>query len=158
MKLKAIVFFPLIICFSSSLLAQEKPVLFSRIERVFQEKEPTWKVERIYTSDTSDPLEQGIVFRSGEDQASVEVSIWKREKDAQDVFAGHSLGFDKTMGKLDFVHFYKSQMTVSVSSLFSAARLFKRRVFNVMFKNSGFENKGFAKTGLPVSEKWPKSS
>jgi hypothetical protein len=105
MKLKAIVFFPLIICFSSSLLAQEKPVLFSRIERVFQEKEPTWKVERIYTSDTSDPLEQGIVFRSGEDQASVEVSIWKREKDAQDVFAGHSLGFDKTMGKLDFGHF-----------------------------------------------------
>jgi putative ABC transport system permease protein len=27
-----------------------------------------------------------------------------------------------------------------------------------MFKNSGFENEGLAKTGLSVSEKWPKSS
>src|SRR5262249_23425996 len=49
-------------------------------------------------------------------------------------------------------------MAVSVSSLFSAARLFKRQVFNVMFKNSGFENKGLAKPGLSVSEKWTKSS
>ena len=104
MKLKAIVFFLLIICFSNSLLAQEKPELFSRIDRVFQEKEPTWKVEHIYTSDTSDPIGQSIVFRSGAGQASVDVSIWKREKDAQDVFAGNCLGFDKTMGKLDFIH------------------------------------------------------
>jgi len=57
-----------------------------------------------------------------------------------------------------FIHFYKSQMAVSVISLFSAARLFKRRVFNVMFKNSGFKNKGHAKPGLSVSEKWTKSS
>jgi hypothetical protein len=30
-------------------------------------------------------------------------------------------------------------MIASVSSLFSAARLFKRWVFNVMFKNSGLK-------------------
>src|SRR6266545_4101648 len=36
--------------------------------------------------------------------------------------------------------------------------VFRRRVFNVMFKNSGFENKGLAKPGLSVFEKWPKSS
>jgi hypothetical protein len=62
------------------------------------------------------------------------------------------------VSKLDFVHFYKSQMAVPVSSLFSAMRLFKRRVFNVMFKNSGFENKGLAKPRLSVSGKWTKSS
>jgi hypothetical protein len=60
--------------------------------------------------------------------------------------------------ELDFGHFYKSQMAVSISSLFSAARLFKRRVFNMTLKNSGFENKGLAKPGLSISEKWPKSS
>jgi hypothetical protein len=51
-----------------------------------------------------------------------------------------------------FGHFYKSQVAVSVSSLFSAAGLFKRRVFNAMFKNPSFENKGLAKPGLYASE------
>jgi hypothetical protein len=31
-------------------------------------------------------------------------------------------------------------MAVSISSLLSPTRLFKRRIFNVAFKNSGFEN------------------
>jgi hypothetical protein len=84
---------------SPSLLAQEKPELFTRIERAFQEKEPTWKVESSYVSDSSDPIGQSIVFRSADGQASVEVNIWKREKDAQDDFAALSIGFDSTMGK-----------------------------------------------------------
>ena len=63
-----------------------------------------------------------------------------------------------TPHKLDFGHFYESQVAVFISSLFSAARLFKHQVFNVMFKNSDCENKGPAKSGLSVSEKWPKSS
>ena len=99
MKLKTIVVFLHIICFSDNILAQEKPELFSKIERVFQVKEPSWKVERIYPSNTSDPITQSIVFRSRKGQASVDVSIWKREKDAQDVFAAESLAFNNTAGK-----------------------------------------------------------
>src|SRR5262245_7485885 len=72
---------------STTLLAQEKPELFTRIERVFQEKEPTWKVEDINAQPSSDPIGQSIVFRSEEGQASVDVLIWKREKDAQQDFA-----------------------------------------------------------------------
>jgi hypothetical protein len=99
MKLKAFAFLLLITCLSNNIAAQEKPELFSNIERVFREKEPAWKVERIYPSNTSDPLMQSIVFRSRKNQASIEVSIWKREKDARDVFAAHSIVFSDTMGK-----------------------------------------------------------
>ena len=99
MKLRVIIFFLLIICFSNSLHAQEKPELFSKIERVFQEKEPSWKVERTHPNTTSDPIRQSLVFRSGKTQASVDVTIWKREKDARDVFTAESLAFDNTAGK-----------------------------------------------------------
>jgi hypothetical protein len=85
----------LIACWSFSVLAQEKPKLFSNIERVFHEKEPSWKVERIYPNNTS----EDIVFRSGKNQASVQIAIWKTEKEAEDVFAGESLAFDNTAGK-----------------------------------------------------------
>jgi hypothetical protein len=78
---------------STTLLAQEKRELISRIERVFQEKEPTWKV------DSSFPDEQSIVFRSEEGQAAVEISIWKKEKDAKQEFTAHSLSLDNTWGK-----------------------------------------------------------
>lgn len=99
MKLRTILLVPLISCFPSSIYAQEKPKLFSKIEQVFQKKEPAWKVERIYPSNTSDPITQSIVFRSRVGQASVDISIWRREKDAQDVFTADSLAFDNIRGK-----------------------------------------------------------
>jgi hypothetical protein len=99
MRLKVFFLFLLIACPSSGVLAQEKPGLFSRIERVFQEKEPAWKVERTYPGRTSDPLRQSITFRSEEGQASVDVTVWRREKDAQDVFAAESNAFDSAAGK-----------------------------------------------------------
>lgn len=99
MKLKAFAFLLLIVCLPPRIVAQEKPELFFNIERAFREKEPAWKVERISPSNTSDPLTQSIVYRSGKNQASVDVSIWKREKDARDVFTAHSIAFDNTMGK-----------------------------------------------------------
>ena len=99
MKLKLFAFCLLIICFSTNLLAQGKQELFSKIESVFQQKEPEWKVERPYPGNTAGPLTQSIVFRSGKNQASIAVSIWKREKDAQDVFAAESIAFGNTMGK-----------------------------------------------------------
>jgi hypothetical protein len=99
MKLRAILLVPLIFCFPISIYAQEKPELFSKVEQVFQKKEPSWKVERIYPSNTSDPITQSIVFRSRIGQASVGISIWRREKDAQDVFTAESLAFDNIRGK-----------------------------------------------------------
>lgn len=53
----------------------------------------------MYVKNASDPFHQSIVFRSGKNQAAVDVSIWRREKDAQDVFAGESIAFSNTMGK-----------------------------------------------------------
>jgi hypothetical protein len=88
-----------LLLFSSGTTAQEKPELFSRIERAFHEKEPAWKVERILSGQQSDPIKQSIVFRSRKRQASVELNIWKRTQDAQDVFGGQSLAFDNFIGK-----------------------------------------------------------
>jgi hypothetical protein len=99
MKLKIFFFFLIVACFSSGIIAQEKPELFSKIERVFKEKEPAWKVEKNYPSSTSDPIKQDIVFRSGKDQASIQITIWKREQDAKDVFTSESNGFNNTMGR-----------------------------------------------------------
>jgi hypothetical protein len=99
MRLKNFAFSLLIICLSHSVPAQEKPELFSNVERVFREKETAWKVERIYPAATPDPSRQSIVFRSGKNQASVDIAIWNREKDARDVFAAESRAFDNTMGR-----------------------------------------------------------
>ena len=79
--------------------AQEKPKLFSDVERVFREKEPAWKVERTYPTATNDPVTLGITFRSGRRQASVEIAIWKQTSAATDVFAGLVTAFDNTAGK-----------------------------------------------------------
>lgn len=99
MKTKAIALSLLILCAHVGLLAQEKPELFARIERVFREQEPAWKVERINLRDTVNPHQQEIVFRSARGQALVDVMVWEKEKDAGDVFTAHSASYDDTAGK-----------------------------------------------------------
>ena len=99
MRARQVVSLMLILCFSNTIIAQEKPELITKIERIFREKEPAWKVERVYVKNASDPFHQSIVFRSGRNQAAVDVSIWRREKDAQDVFTGESTAFGNTTGK-----------------------------------------------------------
>ena len=94
MKIKAIALSLLILCVPHGLLAQEQPELFSRIERVFREKEPAWKVEQILPHDLISSRRREIVFRSARGQALVDVEIWEREKDARDVFTAHSIAFD----------------------------------------------------------------
>jgi hypothetical protein len=91
----------LLICVSiaTQAAAQERPKLFSDVERVFREKEPAWKVERAYPTTTTDPLTLGLVFRSGKQQASVEIAIWKQTTAAADVFAGDCIAFDNSAGK-----------------------------------------------------------
>lgn len=76
-----------------------KPVLFVKVERVFQEKEPAWKLEDIKPGTSSDPLSESIVYRSRKGQAAISVSIWRREQDAQESFAGVAIADTNMRGK-----------------------------------------------------------
>lgn len=87
-KLKFGVWLLLGLCFSVSVSAQNKPQLFTDVERVFRENEPQWKIERLNVKGELDPLEQDIVFRAGKQQAAVRIVIWKKVKDASDTFQG----------------------------------------------------------------------
>jgi hypothetical protein len=86
----------LLLCHAGSIDAQERPELFSKVERVFREKEPAWKVDELIPGDTSDPVKQRLNFSSGRGRASVNISIWMREKDARDVFAAESFASDNS--------------------------------------------------------------
>ena len=99
MRQKAAAFLLLIVCFGCAPVAQEGPDFFSKIAKVFKEKEPAWKVESVNKGDTTDPVRQSITFRSDEGQANVDVTVWEKEKDAREVFAAETLAFDNGMGK-----------------------------------------------------------
>jgi hypothetical protein len=77
---------------------QEVDNLFSKVDHVFQQKEPAWKIERVYPTSTSDPVTHGVVYRSKMGQAAIDVSVWRREQDARDVFSGLVIAFDNTAG------------------------------------------------------------
>jgi len=79
--------------------AQNADNLFSRIDQVFQLKEPDWKVERVYPTSTLDPVTHDVVYRSKMGQATIDVSVWRREQDAREVFRGQVIAFDNTAGK-----------------------------------------------------------
>lgn len=93
---------PPLVCAPDTLRAQEKPDLFSRIERAFREREPAWKVEQSRRGAASDPLWLSITFRSGKAQASIAVAVWRRGQDARESFAGESLATDNIHGKRAF--------------------------------------------------------
>ena len=93
-RLRAVLFFLSIFCLPSGIGAQQKPELFSDVDRVFREKEPAWKVEELLPADTSDPVKHRIIFSSRRGRASVDVGIWRREADARDVFTATSFAID----------------------------------------------------------------
>ncbi len=116
----------LLICYSTgNILAQDKPTFIVEIERVFQEKEPRWKIERKNVQNESSFFKEEIVFRSGKVQAAVSIGSWQREKDAHDVFEGEAIAFNNTMG----------------------ARRIKKRLPNLGDENYIWTNRG--------SEAWP---
>lgn len=96
MKFGAVILFLLILCHSGGVDAQEKPGLFSKVEKALREKEPAWKVEELIPGDTSDPLNRRIILRSGRGRASVDIFIWRREEDARDVFTATSFAIDNS--------------------------------------------------------------
>lgn len=90
MKKLSACFLLLAFCFSCDGLAQDRPKLFDDVERVFREKEPRWKIERLEVK--GDAIQKlDIVFRSGIGQAAVEVEVWDSVKNARDVFAGRAI-------------------------------------------------------------------
>jgi hypothetical protein len=98
-RMKAAALLLLVLCCAGASPAQERPELFSKIEKVFREKEPAWEVERVHRGGSADPASQSITFRSGEGQANVSVNVWEREKDARDSFAAEALAYDNRHGK-----------------------------------------------------------
>lgn len=96
MRLRAILFFLSILCLPSDIGAQQQPELFSNVDRVFREKEPAWKVEECLPADTSDPVKHRIIFSSRRGRASINISIWRREEDAREVFTATSLAIDNS--------------------------------------------------------------
>lgn len=89
----------LLTCWAGPALAREVPELFSKIDKVFKEKEPAWKVERVNEGASADPFRRSTTFRSDAGQANVDVSIWAKEKDAREVFAAEALAFGNMRGK-----------------------------------------------------------
>ena len=80
-----------------------KPELFVKVERMFQEREPAWKLERITPGPSSDPIIESIVYRSRKGQAAISVSIWRREQDAIESFAGLAIALDNSRSKSSVV-------------------------------------------------------
>lgn len=96
MRLRVVLFFLSIFCLPGGLGAQQKPELFSNVDRVFREREPAWKVEERLPSDTSDPVKHRLIFSSRRGRASVDVAVWGREADARDVFTATSFAIDNS--------------------------------------------------------------
>lgn len=74
------------LCSAPGVLAQKKPALLGQIERAFKKKPQGWTVERIDAKNSSDPGAEDIFLRSGGKDAKISISVWKRAKDAHDVF------------------------------------------------------------------------
>ncbi len=94
MACRALALLLLILCLPVSGGAQGKPELFSKVDRVLREKEPAWKVEEFIPGDTSDPVWQRVIYGSRGVRSSVDIEIWRREKDARDVFTAESFAID----------------------------------------------------------------
>lgn len=74
--------------------AQEKPELVTRLERVFAQKEPRWKLDRKHVQ-TSPPV---LHLKSAQGDALIHVFIADSEGSAKDLFVGNTVAFGNTMG------------------------------------------------------------
>jgi len=97
---KAFLVFLLLLISAGTSWAQEKPDLFERIQRVFQEQEPSWKIDQVYPTSTTDPLTLDVALRRGKQRrASVNIAVWRRKKDAQGAFEGICIALDNSRRK-----------------------------------------------------------
>jgi hypothetical protein len=89
----------LLLVSTSRIYSQDKPELFVSVEAALKKKEPTWTIEAIHPPTSLDTAEEGIVLRSEQGQALVQLTIWKDITDAINTFDAQSTVFDRTMGK-----------------------------------------------------------
>src|SRR5262245_35459346 len=83
LKMKLIVAMFCLLISLTATAAQTAYNLFSRVDQVFEQTEPAWKVERVYPNNTSDPVEHNVVYRSKMGQASIGIRVLRREEDAR---------------------------------------------------------------------------
>jgi hypothetical protein len=77
-----------------SIFAQEMPALVTQLEKVFEENEPKWKIERPYVQ-LSPPV---MHFKSTQGDALVYVWIMDSAKAAGEAFEGNTIAFGNRMG------------------------------------------------------------
>lgn len=83
---------------SMTSFAQGKPEWVSEVERIFQQQEPRWKVERLSSHDTNPHhFYEDIVFRSGKLQAAVSIHVWQKLQDNEDTFKGQSIALNNIL-------------------------------------------------------------
>jgi hypothetical protein len=87
--LLALMFCPIRIC------GQEIPPLVTRLETVFKQNEPRWKLQRPYVQ-LSPPV---MHLKSGAGDALIYVSIMESAKAAGEAFEGNTIAFANTMGR-----------------------------------------------------------
>jgi hypothetical protein len=79
-----------------AVFAQQKLELFSKVEAVFKQSEPAWKIENI---NQQVPYQESITFRNDNRQASVEIAKWDSPQHAHETFGGLVIAFDNVQGK-----------------------------------------------------------
>jgi len=79
-----------------AVFAQQKLELFRKVEAVFKQREPAWKVEQINQLVS---YQESITFRNGDRQARVEVMKWDSTPHAHETFDGLVIAFDNVHGK-----------------------------------------------------------
>ena len=87
------------LCVSAGGQTTDTAELFGRVERTFREKEPKWKIESAGVSGEPNVPTQNIVFRSGRNQASVQLTVWHKAEVARDAFAGGAIATSNIRGK-----------------------------------------------------------
>ena len=84
-----------ILCLPLSVFAQEVPPIAKKLEKVFEEKEPKWKIERPYVQ-MSPPV---MHLKSA--QGDILIYFWLRDSDknAKDIFDGNANALRNMLGK-----------------------------------------------------------
>jgi hypothetical protein len=82
------------LCLVSDIYAQDKSALVMRIEKVFTEKEPKWRIDRKNVQ-LSPPV---IHLKSRQGDALVYIWVMESAETARELFEGNTIAFGNTMG------------------------------------------------------------
>ena len=80
----------LLLCHSMNVLAQDKPLWVTHLERALRQEEARWKIEGTNVKREVNLFTETITLRSGRHRATVSLTVWDTVKNARDVFTGES--------------------------------------------------------------------